>query len=93
MGYQVIFSPTAIRDLADSVSYISRHDPETAARIGDGIIDSAERILSAEYPDSEVRYLLHRDYRIVYEVHESHRTVSVLRIWHCAKGDWPVDLD
>jgi plasmid stabilization system protein ParE len=46
MDFKVIFSPTSIRDLADSVSYIARHDTEAAARLGDAMIDAAEEILS-----------------------------------------------
>ena len=69
MGCRVIFSPTSIRDLADSVSYIARLDAEAARRIGDGLIDEAESHLSLhprsgpvcpEYPDTEIRYWLHR---------------------------------
>jgi plasmid stabilization system protein ParE len=102
MDYKVVFSPTAIRDLADSVSYISRVDSEAAARIGDAMIDAAERLLSShpfigpkcpEYANTEVRYWLYRNYRIVYEITESRQTVDVLRFWHCSRGDWPVDLN
>jgi plasmid stabilization system protein ParE len=48
MDYRVIFSPVSIRDLADSISYIARHDAEAAIRIGDGLIDAAERQLVAQ---------------------------------------------
>ncbi len=101
MDWELVFSPTSIRDLADSVSYISRHDAEAAARVGDGIIEAAEVILSSqpfigpvcpEYEGAGVRYWLYRDYRIVYEVHEADRRVDILRIWHCSRGDWPVEL-
>lgn len=101
MDFRVIFSPTSIRDLADSVAFIARHDSEAAARVGGGLINSAENHLSKfplsgpacrEYPAGDVRYWLHRDYRIVYEVDEARNVVSVLRFWHCSRGDWPVDL-
>lgn len=101
MDFRVIFSPTSIRDLADSVAYIARHDREAAARLGDGVIDEAEKQLSKqpwigprcpEYPETEIRYWLHRDYRIVYEVADSDQNVHVLRFWHCSRGDWPIAL-
>jgi plasmid stabilization system protein ParE len=101
MAYRVIFSPTAVRDLAESVSYIARHDPAAAVRAGDRLIDTAEILLSTqplagprcpEYPGSMIRYWLHQNYRIVYEVSEHDLRVDVLRFWHCARGDWPVDL-
>ena len=101
MDFRVIFSPTSIRDLADSVAYIARHDPEAAARVGDGLIDTAANQLALqprigprcpEYPADEIRYWLHRNYRIVYEIDDVKRQIHVLRFWHCSKGDWPVDL-
>ena len=101
MDCRVIFAPTSIRDLADSVSYIARQDPDSAARVGDGLIDAAEEKLSKhprigphcpEYPDGEIRYWLHEGYRIVYEFIEEDRRVDVLRFWHCSRGDWPVVL-
>lgn len=101
MDFSVVFSPTSIRDLAESVAYIARHDPEAAGRVGDSIIDAAERLLSRqphmgpkcpEYTDGLIRYWLHRDYRIVYQVNEEDCCVEVLRIWKCSRGDWPLEL-
>ncbi len=101
MDFRVIFSPTSIRDLAESVAYIARHDKGAAARIGDGLINEAEKQLSKqpwigprcpEYPQDEIRYWLYRDYRIVYEVDDSKQKVDVLRFWHCSRGDWPLAL-
>ena len=102
MDYRVIFSPTSVRDLADSVAYIARLDTDAALRIGDGLIDAAAKRLATqprlgprcpEYPTGEIRYWLHRNYRIVYEVDNAKSQIHVLRFWHCSKGDWPVDLD
>ena len=101
MDYSVIFSPTSIRDLADSVAYIARHDAEAAGRVGDGLIDAAEKQLAShprigprcvEYPAEEIRYWLHGNYRIVYQIDDANRRIHVLRFWHCSKGDWPVEL-
>jgi plasmid stabilization system protein ParE len=102
MDFKVVFSPTSIRDLSESVSYIKRHDVPAAERIGNGMIDAAERMLSThpfagprcpEYDTDRIRYWLHRNYRIVYEVHENEKKVDVLRFWACARGDLPVTLD
>jgi plasmid stabilization system protein ParE len=96
MDLRVVFSPTSIQDLSESVSYISRFNPAAAARIGDGLIDEAESFLSRypyggpvcpEFPDVPYRYWLHRNYRIVYQVNESPKCVEVLRFWHCSRGD------
>lgn len=102
MPFRVIFAPTAIRDLAESVSYVSRFDREAAIRIGESLVAEAASQLSSqprigpvcpEYPGSEIRYWLHGNYRIVYEVRENESRIDVLRFWHCARGDWPVPLD
>lgn len=75
MALKVVFSPTSIRDLAESISYIARHDTEAADRLGEGIIDAAERFLSRnpfagpvcpEYNSDLIRYWLYHNYRIVY---------------------------
>lgn len=101
MHFRVIFSPTSIRDLADSVVFIARVNPEAAQAIGDSLIDEAEEELSKqpfigapcpEYEDRAIGYWLHRDYRIVYQVCEEEEIVHVLRFWHCSRGDWPIEI-
>jgi plasmid stabilization system protein ParE len=99
MDRRVIFAPTSIRDLADSVSYISRFDPNAAARLGDSLIEAAERMLGQhplagpvcpEYPEGPYRYWLHKGYRIVYQISKTEDQVEILRFWHCAQGDVPL---
>ncbi len=101
MHFRVIFAPTSIRDLADSVSFVTRVNPEAAQTIGDSLIDEAEEMLSQqpfigapclEYEERSVKYWLHRDYRIVYEVSEEDEDVHILRFWLCPRGDWPIEL-
>lgn len=100
MGRRVIFAPTSVRDLADSISYVARFDATAAVRLGESLIDAAEKMLSShpyagpicpELPDGPYRYWLHRGYRIVYQVSETVNQVEVLRFWHCAQGDLPLD--
>lgn len=100
MDFQVVFSPTSIRDLAESVSYIARHDPDAAARVGDKLIDDTERMLSQqplvgprcpEFDSDQMRYWLRGNYRVIYEVHEDQKRIDVLRFWHCARGDLPIE--
>lgn len=101
MGRRVIFAPTSVRDLADSVSYIARFDRAAAVRLGESLIEAAERMLAShplagpvcpEFPEGPYRYWLHRGYRIVYQVSENGERVDVLRFWHCAQGDLPLDF-
>lgn len=101
MGRRVIFVPTSVRDLADSISYIARFDPDAAVRLGESLIEAAERMLSShpqakpvcpEFPEGPYRYWLHRGYRIVYQVSDNEERVDVLRFWHCAQGDLQLDF-
>ena len=44
-----------------------------------------------EYRDERLRELIVSPYRLVYELQDDALTISVLRIWHGARGD--LDLD
>ena len=96
MPRKVVFSPTAIQDLTDSVRYIARFDPDAAQRLGHSLIDTAERYLSLnwslgpkcrEYPEGGIYYWLHKNYRIVYRIGVDEQTVEVLRFWHGSRDD------
>ena len=39
MGCKIIFAPQAIADLEEAVRHIARHEPETALRLGNALID------------------------------------------------------
>jgi plasmid stabilization system protein ParE len=39
MGWEIIFSPEALEDLAEAVRYIAKDNPEAAERIGNALID------------------------------------------------------
>ena len=39
MGCKIIFSPQAMEDLAGVVRFIAKENPETALRVGNGLID------------------------------------------------------
>lgn len=40
MDFKVIWSEEAIADLRNICSYVARHDPDAALRMGNGILDS-----------------------------------------------------
>ena len=93
MDFKVIWSDTAIADLHDTCSYIARHDPQAAGRLGRGFLDHV-RILSSfpfigpTYPRGSrgsLREIVFRSYRIFYDVSESPRSVEILHVWHRAR--------
>jgi plasmid stabilization system protein ParE len=95
MDFKVIWSDAAIADLRDICSYIARHDPQAAQRMGRGILDHV-RILGSfpligpAYPrgaQGSLREIVFRSYRIFYDVSETARTVQVLHVWHGAREE------
>ena len=93
MEFKIIWSDAAITDLRDICSYIGRHDPEAALRMGNGILDHV-RIL-AQFPfigptyprgaRGPLREIVFRSYRIFYDVSEVSHRVDVLHVWHAAR--------
>lgn len=90
MRYRVDVSRQARRDIGDIYAYHREHSPGFADRLLVGLY-GAIRTLSemphrcplapeAQTVGGTVRYLLHRDYRVVYEV-IGHR-VDVLHVQH-----------
>jgi addiction module RelE/StbE family toxin len=98
MGWQIVFSPQALKDLGEAVRYIAKEDPENAERIGNALID---RVLILEkFPflgppyrkRKEIRALVSRPYRIFYRVLERQERIEILRYWHPARGDAELDI-
>ena len=95
MDFKVIWSDEAITDLRDICSYIARHDPEAALRVGNGLIDHV-RVLSQfpligpTYPrgaQGPLREIVFRSYRIFYDVSEESQRVNILHVWHAARDE------
>ncbi len=95
MDFKVIWSDAAIADLRDICSYIGRHDPQAAQRMGRGILDHV-RILGSfpligpAYPRGargSLREIVFRSYRIFYDVSETARSVEILHVWHGAREE------
>ncbi len=95
VDFKVIWSDGAIADLRGICSYIARHDPEAAHRMGRGILDYV-RILASfpfigpTYPRGargSLREIVYRSYRIFYDVSESSASVEILHLWHGAREE------
>jgi plasmid stabilization system protein ParE len=94
MGWKVILSPSSESDLEDIVSYIARHNPDAALRLGNALIARAE--LLAQFPElgrqvpefyrNDLRELVHRSYRIIYRVNHDSQLIEIVRFWHAARG-------
>lgn len=98
MDYRIVWSKTALADLRDLVRYIAADDGSIARRFGDRIVSKVEALapfprmgrMVPEYRDDHVREVILTPYRIIYEVDDENSVLSVLRVWHGARGE--VDL-
>jgi toxin ParE1/3/4 len=95
MGFKVILTPQSQDDLREIVSFIAQDNPERAKSFGHELIDRALTLallpergrIVPEISDPFVREIVHRSYRIIYEVFSDSETVFVLRFWHGARGE------
>ena len=95
MGCKVILTPKPQDDLRDIVSFIAQDNPARARSFGNELIDHA--LTLAELPERgrvvpeisepSVREIVHRPYRIIYEIFAERNVVFVLRFWHAARGE------
>ena len=95
MDYQIVWTETALEDLHDLVRYIAADDPATAQRFGERIIGQIESLIGfprigrkvPEYQDDLIRELILTPYRLIYELDDDQSIISVLRVWHGARGE------
>ena len=93
MAYRIFWTPIAVQDLRDICDFISRENLVAAQRMGEELIKQSEAM--AAFPMSgrmvpekkdPIRETLVGSYRIIYRVDESKKVVSLVRIWHSARG-------
>ena len=92
MDYKVIYSPTAISDLAEVVGFVAQDDPQAALRLGKQLADDADSLahLPYRFPKfrrrANVRKLVTGQYLILYRIVQAAKVVEILRFWHGARG-------
>jgi toxin ParE1/3/4 len=94
MGWQVIISPSAQRDLAGIVRYIAQHNPDAAARLGFELITRAESLktfpelgrMVSEFQHPDLREIIVRSYRVIYRLKRDDQRIEIVRFWHGARG-------
>ena len=95
MDYQIVWSPEALSQLGDLVRFISSDNPSAAEKMGTAIIEKI--LLLGQFPRmgkmfrkmnrDDVREILVSPYRIIYQIHESEKRVSISTIWHGARQE------
>ena len=95
MAYKVSLSLQAREDLRDIVRFIREDNPAVASRVGYTLIKRVD-VLEVfplfgrrvpEFDDEDIRELIDRPYRIIYQVIEAQRLIAIARVWHGARGE------
>lgn len=95
MDYRLTWTVTAFSDLRELVRYIARDDRRVAERFGSRIVSKVSDLASfprigrivPEYQMDSIRQVLVPPYRIVYKIDDEAFLISIIRVWHGARGD------
>ena len=95
MAFRIVWSKAALADLCDLVRYIAHDNRVVARRFGDLIVTKVEALetfprigrMVPEYRNDRLREIIVAPYRIVYEIDDESMVLSILRVWHGARGD------
>ena len=85
---KILWSDQSVDDLEDIIAYIARDSAAVAKNFAAKIIDAVDVLetfpsvgrIVPEYNDPNIREILYRNYRIVYQLSES--TATVVTIFH-----------
>jgi toxin ParE1/3/4 len=95
MAFKIIWSQQAREDLRDIVTFIAKDNRAIAESFGCLLMSKVD--LLAQFPrlgrvvpeeqDENIREIIFRSYRIVYQVIEDQQVVTIARVWHGARGE------
>jgi len=95
MAYKIIWSLQARDDLREIVLFIAADNPVIAESFGCQLLNKAD--LLAAFPElgrvvpeidqENIREIVLRPYRIIYQVIPARQIVAIVRIWHGARGE------
>jgi plasmid stabilization system protein ParE len=91
MGFKVLIADSAIADLGEIVEFVSRDNPEAAARLGEKLIAQASGlgVMPTRFPFHDrrrgIRKLTLAPYLVFYTCDETALVVNILHFWHGAR--------
>ena len=95
MAFKMIWSLQARDDLREIVTFIAADNPVAAGSFGFMLMYNVDVL--ADFPqlgrvvpeeqNENVREVVVRPYRIVYQVMADERIVAIARVWHGARGE------
>jgi addiction module RelE/StbE family toxin len=94
VGFTVVLSRVAVRDLAEIVEYIALDNPPAAKNVGHSLIAQLRKLedfprigrIVPEFQIETLREIIQAPYRIVYQINDSAISIEVARFWHSARG-------
>jgi toxin ParE1/3/4 len=95
MAYKIIWSLQARDDLREIVLFIAANNPTAAEAFGLRLMTKTDslanfpqlgRVVPEEH-DENIREIVLRPYRIIYQVISAKQIVAIARIWHGARGE------
>jgi toxin ParE1/3/4 len=94
VDYKVFLSVDALSDLERIVTYIARHNAVAAEQMGNQLLDAALSLhtfpergrMVPEHRRPELREIIFRSYRIIYQINNTDRSLEIVRFWHGARG-------
>ena len=94
MAYTIAWTHAAVSDLRAVAAFISQDNPRAAAELVKRMLSRLDHAASfpfaqrsvPEFDDRQTREVLLNPYRVVYVVNETARTITILRVWHAARG-------
>ena len=90
MAYQILWSDSALERIAEFLDFIAEENPAAARRVVEDLRDRIRgladhphlgRLLSDEM-DPDLRRLVLGDYVILYRIHETSQTLTIVSIRH-----------
>jgi plasmid stabilization system protein ParE len=97
MDFKVIFKDSFIADLRRIVELIGTHNQSAAQKLGETIIENAERLnfFPERYPKVRQRpgvrrFIVAKHFKVFYRVQHQSRTVEVLRCWDGRRQTDPI---
>ena len=95
MAFKIIWSEQARDDLQSIVLFIAQDNPPAAESFGCLLMSKVDVL--AQFPqigrvvpeenDENIREIIFRPYRMVYQVIEKQQVVAIARVWHGARGE------
>ncbi len=95
MAFKIIWSKEAREDLREIVTFIAQDNPTAAESFGYLLISKIDVL--AQFPqigrvvpeeqNENIREIIFRSYRIVYQTLVEKQIVAIARLWHGARGE------